>query len=57
MSALFAAKEAKHHWKRLRDSLRDAMKRQGGKRGIGCGKTWRYHKKMEFVIPFMTNRE
>lgn len=52
-----STKEAKHQWKRLRDSLRDALKRQGGKLGIGCRKTWRYHKKMEFVVPFMTNRE
>ncbi|XP_026272265.1 transcription factor Adf-1-like isoform X2 [Frankliniella occidentalis] len=53
-------KEAKHHWKRLRDSLRDALKRQDGKLTISgaiCRKTWRYHKKMEFVIPFMTARD
>lgn len=52
-----STKVAKHQWKRLRDSLRDALKRQEGKMGVSCRKTWRHYKKMEFVVPFMTNRE
>ncbi|XP_060822915.1 uncharacterized protein LOC132910841 isoform X2 [Bombus pascuorum] len=50
---------AKKEWKKLRDRLRDAMKRQ--KRITGQQQTnvkpWKYQKQMEFVIPQMRNRK
>nr|XP_049697641.1 uncharacterized protein LOC126054844 [Helicoverpa armigera] len=53
-------KSAKYHWKQLRDSHRDALKRQKSKKsGQATTKTreWKYQKLMEFLLPYMANRD
>ncbi|KAF8767606.1 uncharacterized protein LOC129966138 [Argiope bruennichi] len=48
------AKSAKIQWKKLRDNFREALKRQKDSKYIG--RTWRYQKQMEFLIPFMQSK-
>lgn len=53
-------KSAKYRWKQLRDSHRDALKRQKSKKsGQATTKTreWKYQKLMEFLLPYMANRD
>ncbi|XP_050301431.1 uncharacterized protein LOC126744116 [Anthonomus grandis grandis] len=54
-------KEAKRVWKKLRDSFRDALKRQNecksGDAAPAVKRLWVYQKQMEFLIPYMTNRK
>lgn len=54
-----SVKTAKSTWKKLRDSHRDALKRKNATRSGQSGKQireWKYEKVMEFLIPYMTNR-
>lgn len=54
-----SVKTAKSKWKKLRDSHRDALKRKNATRSGQSGKQireWKYEKVMEFLIPYMTNR-
>lgn len=46
-------------WKKLRDCFRDALRRQAKKKsgqGASNVRPWVYQKQMEFLIPFMNNR-
>lgn len=46
-------------WKNLRDCFRDALRRQAKKKsgqGASTVRPWVYQKQMEFLIPFMNNR-
>ncbi|GFT90919.1 MADF domain-containing protein [Nephila pilipes] len=48
------AKAAKVQWKKLRDNFREALKRQ--KDSKYAGRTWRYQRQMQFLIPFMQSK-
>ncbi|XP_039763793.1 uncharacterized protein LOC120636398 [Pararge aegeria] len=53
-------KTAKSEWKKFRDNHRDSLKRQkSGKTGQAASSvnTWKYAQIMEFLIPYMKNRE
>ncbi|XP_022201740.2 uncharacterized protein LOC111058511 isoform X2 [Nilaparvata lugens] len=58
---LESGEAAKEQWKKVRDCHRDALKRQEKKKrgalpGASGIRPWVYQKKMEFLVPFMTNR-
>ncbi|XP_028131808.1 uncharacterized protein LOC114327381 isoform X2 [Diabrotica virgifera virgifera] len=48
----------KDQWRKLRDSYREALRRQSSKIGHKSGpvRLWLYQKEMEFLIPHMKNR-
>ncbi|XP_063530921.1 uncharacterized protein LOC134755455 [Cydia strobilella] len=51
---------AKSRWKQLRDSHRDALKRQKTKKSGQSPRKireWKYQKIMEYLLPYMSNRE
>ncbi|XP_074026540.1 uncharacterized protein [Leptinotarsa decemlineata] len=51
--------EAKRQWKKLRDSFRDALKRQNDCKSGDAARikrSWIYQKQMEFLVPYMANR-
>lgn len=49
---------AKSHWKKLRDSHREALKRQTSKSGQARGSSnkWKFQEQMSFVLNFTVNR-
>ncbi|GFY62540.1 MADF domain-containing protein [Trichonephila inaurata madagascariensis] len=48
------ARAAKVQWKKLRDNFREALKRQ--KDSKYAGRTWRYQRQMQFLVPFMQSK-
>lgn len=57
---MVSVQTAKAKWKRLRDNHRDALKRKNATRSGQATKQtreWKYEKIMEFLLPYMTNRE
>lgn len=57
---IVTVKIAKSEWKKLRDNHRDSLKRQkSGKTGQAATNTnkWKYAEIMEFLLPYMKNRE
>ncbi|KAG8240440.1 hypothetical protein J437_LFUL003154 [Ladona fulva] len=48
---------AKDQWRKLRDCHRDALRRQKRKGLVGIvTKSWMYQKQMEFLLPYMFNK-
>ncbi|XP_063538127.1 uncharacterized protein LOC134747432 [Cydia strobilella] len=57
---LVSVQSAKSRWKQLRDSHRDALKRQKTKKSGQSPRKireWKYQKIMEYLLPYMSNRE
>ncbi|XP_045101898.1 uncharacterized protein LOC123498650 isoform X2 [Portunus trituberculatus] len=52
-------KYIKHEWKKLQDCFRQALGRRKTSSGQAAKKIkpWRYEHQMEFLIPFMNQRE
>ncbi|KAH9641234.1 hypothetical protein HF086_003221 [Spodoptera exigua] len=53
------SKEAKSHWKKLRDSHREALRRRKTTTGQAAQnmKPWKYENLMEFLLPHRENNE
>lgn len=57
--SLFLGQKVKEIWRKLKDCHRDALRRQGKRKSGDAAKAiklWTYQKEIEFLLPFMANR-